>query len=103
MRRQRKNAPLEFRFAGRSCFRGDMGFRARNGMRGGFCGGVRSGFSVNVCGVDECGEKWMRRKRLGFKFRMELASDEPRMFRRLNNFNVCSVGSFSGDAESSGE
>ena len=49
--------------------------------------------------ADECREKRMRRQRLGLEFRMELAADEPRMVRHLDDFDVLAIRRAAGDAE----
>src|SRR5215472_15228583 len=51
--------------------------------------------------ADECREQRMRRERLRLELRMELASQEPRMVRRFDNFHINAIGSFAADFESS--
>ena len=50
--------------------------------------------------ADERMEERVRRERLRFEFRMELASQKPRVVRGLDNLHVLAVGRSSGDAES---
>ncbi len=54
-------------------------------------------------GADESGEERMRLKRLGFKFRVELAAEEPGVIGRLDNFDVIFVGRTAGDAQTGTE
>src|SRR5882672_10894508 len=54
---------------------------------------------MRVRRADEGMKERVRHERLRFKFRMELASEKPRMLRRLDNFHVLAVGRASGDAE----
>src|SRR6185437_14284248 len=91
--------------------------RSSRGARSGCgIGSVGVGFSVNLSRVrfhripeafltvpharaNECGENRMRRERFGFEFRMELASDEPRVIRTLDDLHVNAIGCAAGDAE----
>jgi hypothetical protein len=54
-------------------------------------------------GADEGGEERVRFERLGFKFGVELATEEPRVIGGLDNFDVIFVGRAAGDAQASAE
>ena len=60
----------------------------------------KSGPTIFQAGANERGEKRMRRERLRFEFRMELAADEPGMIGHFDDFDVHAVGRAAGDAES---
>src|SRR5690348_3823001 len=93
------------------------GLRSSRGARSGCgIGSVGAGFSVDLgrasfhripqtflpvpyARANECGEKRVWRERLGLEFGMELAADEPRMIRNLDNFHVDAIGRASSDAE----
>src|SRR5579863_5200550 len=45
----------------------------------------------------ECGEKRVRGQRLRLEFGVELAADEPRMIRNLDDFHVNAIGRAPGD------
>src|SRR5690348_123177 len=49
--------------------------------------------------ADERSEERMRRERLGLEFRMELATEKPRMIRRLDNFHINAIGRLAADFE----
>ena len=54
---------------------------------------------VPHAGTNESGKERMRRQGFGFEFRMELAADEPRMIRNLDDLNVDAIGRAAGDPE----
>ena len=57
--------------------------------------------AVFDAGANERREKRVRRERLGFEFRMELAADEPGMVGNFDDLDVDAVGRAAGDAEAS--
>src|SRR5260370_40943279 len=67
------------------------------------CAGAEFLFFMLKGRANECGEEWVRLQRLGFEFWMELAAEEPRVVRGLDNFHVILVGRAAGDAQSRGD
>src|SRR5207253_5884012 len=54
--------------------------------------GLRSRHAMLVRSINKGCEQRMRRQRLRLEFRMELAAEEPRMIRQLNDFHEILVG-----------
>ena len=52
--------------------------------------------------ADERREQWVRFQWFRFEFRVELAAEEPRVVRRLDNFHVILIRRASRDAQSCG-
>ena len=64
------------------------------------CGYALALMAILDASANERGEQRMWCERLGFKFGMELASEEPGMVGSLDDFHVHAVGRASGDTES---
>src|SRR5258708_8190453 len=67
------------------------------------CAGAEFLFFVLQCRADECGEERVRLQRLGFEFWMELAAEEPRVVRGLDNLDVIFIRRAPSDAQSRGD
>src|SRR5258708_34697197 len=67
------------------------------------CAGAEFLFFVLQCRADECGEERVRLQRLGFKFWMELAAEEPRVVRGLDDLDVIFIRRAPGDAQARGD
>ena len=65
-----------------------------------FRGDAVAAVAIFHAGADERGEKRMRRKRLRFEFRMELAAQKPRMIGSFHDFDVHAVRRAPRDAKS---
>src|SRR5260370_16706927 len=67
------------------------------------CAGAEFLFFVLQCRADECGEERVRLQRLGFKFWIELAAEEPRVVRGLDDLDVIFIPRAPGDAPARGD